>query len=372
MDSLPDDGGRDWTPSQAAALAAIRRVAAEHRPLARKHLLAIMQRAGPGEELLAAATESLKRHACVALHFHPDRVSNTGLTVAERLLAEGVYRSQFETGISNGSPTAFPGGDRDQWETQLFQGAYGAPGVRPCERPKYGSLQVFYFADGPSPRFGSCYLVLRPEVAARCTFTYGDSYAAPTAVGTIDSFDSIMAALLGDIAATGTALGAAGLTVRGFLEYLAREFPPCSADPARLPVGRNLDEYIEAQVHGVIRLDRDAERIVADPSYKGTRTGAILCEIGAKYEMPVEWHRGFVLAADEVPPAFRGPVVPVFARWVARIAGTKALDAATIGVAAASLGRNPRAWRRWGSFDDSLRLLRQLWHAVVKFGAPIC
>jgi Protein of unknown function (DUF3626) len=42
-----------------------------------------------------------------------------------------VYRSQFETGISNGGL----GGDRDAWERALFGGAYQAPGVRPASAP---------------------------------------------------------------------------------------------------------------------------------------------------------------------------------------------------------------------------------------------
>src|ERR1044072_3632742 len=44
---------------------------------------------------------SIKRSARVALHFHPDRPSASGETVAQGLLREGRYRSQFETRISN-------------------------------------------------------------------------------------------------------------------------------------------------------------------------------------------------------------------------------------------------------------------------------
>ena len=65
--------------------------------------------------------------ARVTLNFHPDRVMSDGRTVAEALRDEGIYRSQFETGISNGGLTAFPGGDRDEWERRLFDGAYHAP-----------------------------------------------------------------------------------------------------------------------------------------------------------------------------------------------------------------------------------------------------
>jgi hypothetical protein len=51
---------------------------------------------------------------------------------------DGRYRSQFETGISNGGLTAFPGVIAGPWESRMFGGAYDrAPAA---ERPKYGSL----------------------------------------------------------------------------------------------------------------------------------------------------------------------------------------------------------------------------------------
>ncbi|HEX2880761.1 MAG TPA: DUF3626 domain-containing protein, partial [Polyangiaceae bacterium] len=58
------------------------------------------------------------------MHFHPDRIGIGPLTVAEALLDSGQYRNQFETGLSSGSTTAFPGGARDAWEEALFDGAY--------------------------------------------------------------------------------------------------------------------------------------------------------------------------------------------------------------------------------------------------------
>jgi hypothetical protein len=37
---------------------------------------------------------------------------------------DGVYRSQFETRVSNGGLTAYPGGDRWRWESRIFGAAY--------------------------------------------------------------------------------------------------------------------------------------------------------------------------------------------------------------------------------------------------------
>lgn len=106
---------------------------------------------------------SIRRHARVALHFHPDRPDATGQTVARALLRDGLYRSQFETGISNGGLSAHPGGRRDLCEQLLFAGSYHSSGVTNAERPKYGSLSLLRHAHGPSPRFGSCYCGFRPS-----------------------------------------------------------------------------------------------------------------------------------------------------------------------------------------------------------------
>jgi hypothetical protein len=61
-------------------------------------------------------------NARITVNFHPDRRLRDGRTVAEHLAADGVYRSQFETGISNGGLTARPGGDRERWEHRMFAG----------------------------------------------------------------------------------------------------------------------------------------------------------------------------------------------------------------------------------------------------------
>lgn len=47
----------------------------------------------------------------VTLNFHPDRLHD-GVPILQRMREEGVYRSQFETGTSNGGLTAHAGGAR--------------------------------------------------------------------------------------------------------------------------------------------------------------------------------------------------------------------------------------------------------------------
>ncbi len=44
----------------------------------------------------------------VTLHFHPDRLVS-GVPILDSMAHDGVYRSQFETGTSNGGLTGAPG-----------------------------------------------------------------------------------------------------------------------------------------------------------------------------------------------------------------------------------------------------------------------
>jgi hypothetical protein len=185
----------------------------------------------------------------IALHLHLDWPYGDG-TVAEALARDGVYRSQFETGTSNGGLTAHPGGDRWSWESRLFAGRYDAGPA--TERPVYGAVLG---ADpyGASPRFGSAYLRLRPAVADRATYCFPDSYHQPAGVVGPDGVPALLEA--------------------------------CAASDLDV-----LDRYVEAHVHGGVRLDRDVEAAVLDPSLRGSPTEAVV----ASYA-PVEWHPGYRL-----------------------------------------------------------------------------
>ena len=122
----------------------------------------------------------LDRSLRVTVNFHPDRVSR-GLTVLEHLARDGVYRSQFETGTSNGGLTAHPGGNRWLWEQRIFGHAYDdAP---PSERPKYGALDHRRRGLGGAPRFGSAHLRLREHLLDRATYCFPDSFFEPEHFG---------------------------------------------------------------------------------------------------------------------------------------------------------------------------------------------
>ena len=247
----------------------------------------------------------------VTLNFHPDRLV-AGLLVLEALGRDGVYRSQFDTGTSNGGLTAYEGGDRWSWESRMFGTAYdNAP---PTERPKYGSLNFRRRTTGGSPRFGSSHLRLRPETLARTTYCYPDSFLQPADFGVTSAMSLIELAEADE------------------------------QDP--------LDDYIEAQVHGPVRLDRDVEALVLDSSFRNTRIEEAACRLGC----PVEWHGGFRLSTAELRryPDFRGP------------------EYVQLGIALAENGRlDPRIIgdaSRTGRYDG--QDLKRVWHYVARFGSP--
>lgn len=364
--------------AQSAALRHIDATAKAGEAKALASVAGIFDRAGYGIETYHQAIDSIRRHARIALHFHPDRLGREGGSVAESLLNEGVYRNQFATGISSASPTAFPGGERDGWERRLFGGAYHAEGVSPSERPRYGALELVRFPDGPAPRFGSCYFVLR-DVSSRTSITFMGSEhpQASNRVGTVAKLHGPMAALLSEIENGGIAtpewppfqaptLGIKGITVGRFCR-LCKALSDPRRDPSVGLPGRVLDTGVEAQVHGAISLRRDVEFLVADPAFRGTPTGRRLIELADKYGFNLKWHCGFQLPVSDVPDDFRAPVMPDFAR---RIAGRNGvLDAAVIGRAAASLHSHPEHWSEWGDYWDVVRLFRQVWHVLVHYGA---
>lgn len=248
----------------------------------------------------------------VTLHFHPDRLTGR-MPILERMAADGVYRSQFETGTSNGGLTAHPGGDRWRWENRIFAGAYD--GEPAAARPRYGSLNFRGRRAGGSPRFGSAYFRLSESALARTTFCYPDSVFGPRHFGVASKMSALVALAASD-----------------------------DRDP--------LDDYIEAQVHGVVSLDRDVEALVLDPCYRGTPTEAAARQLPC----PVEWHGGFTLTAAELRrhPEYRGPQFVALGLFLAR---DGRLDPRIIGDAA-----------RTGRYGE--QALKRVWHYLARFGHP--
>ncbi|GCE21124.1 hypothetical protein KDK_49240 [Dictyobacter kobayashii] len=305
----------------------------------------------------------------LTINFHPDRLLTEGRSVIAALYEEGIYRSQFETKISNGGLTAFAGGDRDKWEETMLGGAYQAPGVTEAERPKYGGLNLMNYSDGACPRFGSCHFRLKQHVLRRATLVFGDSVSDPQDRGLLNAFEPVLAGLLEEIKTHGNALGRQEVDVTTFVSALLDAGNTRERFFHRSQ-GRALDHYIEAQIHGDLRMADDIDALVADPSFQNTATGELLAVTAKKYGFPLEWHEGFELPLEEVPSDFRGPEMPALAQRVLENHAPENgyLDAATIGLAAVSVVANPEQWQDWGSPEDTLQHIKYLWHILVVYG----
>jgi hypothetical protein len=252
----------------------------------------------------------------VTLNFHPDRLvtqSGKAAPILEAMARDGRYRSQFETGTSNGGLFAHLGreGRRWQWESRMFAGAYDD--AAPADRPKYGALNFRNRTVGGSPRFGSAHLRLAAHTLAWTTFCYPDSVFEPDLFGVAGNVTDLVAAAQAH-----------------------------DDDP--------LDDYIEAQLHGAIEFGADVEALVLDPCYRGTPTETLALALGC----PVEWHAGFVLTTEVLKrnPQYRGPE---FVELGLSLARDDRLDPAIIGDAS-----------RTGRYDE--QALKRVWHYVARFG----
>lgn len=266
--------------------------------------------------------DPLDRSLWLTLNFHPDR-SVGGVEILDALAGDGTYRSQFETGTSNGGLTAHRGGDRWLWEQRLFAGAYDdAPA---SERPKYGALDHRRRPLGGAPRFGSAHFRLREHMLDRATYCFPDSAFDPAHFATARHFDLLPLAAAHD---------------------RALELDPDDEDHDPL------DGYVEAQIHGRVLLADDVEALVLDPCYRGTDVEAR----ARRLPVPVEWHEGRVLdlATLDAHEDYRGPAPVAVGHDIVR-AGV--IDARVIGEAVRS-----------GRYE--MQPLKQLWHLTAQWGRP--
>ncbi|NLR91463.1 DUF3626 domain-containing protein [Flammeovirga agarivorans] len=344
------------TSSQLQAIENVSKTALMMKEKSQELIDMILYQSNIDMDLYVQFYANLIKNAPVALHFHPDRISNQGNTITEGLLSSGVYKNQFETNISSGSVSAHLGGLRNEWEDDIFKGAYTHS--EPKERAKYGALHLTHSESGPAPRFGSCYFVLHPEVNQRTTFTYGDTYASPKEVGTIQHIEPIISALFNDLSTRESALGENNITTLEFITLINQIYLNTINQKSLRPFSQNLDFYIEAQIHGEISLEKDVSELIVDYSFFNTKVGNTLMALSQKYKIQLHWNSGLELGVDEFPNNFRGPEVPKFAK---QFGHNGKLNPFLLGKAALEIGNE----------YEELQMLKYLWHCLVKFGRPI-
>jgi hypothetical protein len=248
----------------------------------------------------------------ITLNFHPDLIV-AGSTVIERISQSDSYQSQFETGTSSGGLSASAGGERWNWESRIFGGAYDD--VHASVRPKYGALNYKNYWFGGAPRFGSCHLRCAAHVGKRTSFCYPDSHLEPYdfAVGNADNLIDL-------------------------------------AERNERALDQYLDNYVEAHVHGTLKISTDIEAIVLDPSFQGTTIEKAARDLACQ----IEWHNGFLLDVDRIDDCtlFRGPTV---ASAIMQLAENGPITPATI----------------WQARESKLdyQMAKWIWHCMVRFGS---
>ena len=215
----------------------------------------------------------------ITINFQPGRYTPKGLPLLVSIAKDKCWKSQFETGTSNGGLTAHPQGKRWHWEQRLFCGAYDQ--TPSSERPKYGALNYKHLETGASPRFGCAFFRLKPEITQRSTFCYPDSVFEPERIEDHTALDQVIA--------------------------LAESDQKDLLDP--------LNHYIEAHIHGNLFLT-DMESLVLDPVYKHTEIEQWAAQLG----LPLQWHGGYELHLDTLReyPDYRGAHCLSVAKKVAR------------------------------------------------------
>lgn len=297
--------------------------------------------------------DGLRQHARLTLNFHPDRLTANGLTVAEGLASSNQYQPQSQTGISNGARFPVGAGGRARWESTLFSDVYDKTAA---VRPVYGALDLTRDPHGGSPRFGSSYVVLQPHCLDRATFCVGDSHVGPTDVGTMREPLGLLAGLF-EQGAAGNAMDRS-LTTADLIATIERGHH--AVQPAR-----ELDGYVETQVHGPVMLDSDVAAIVLDPSFVDSPIGARLAEAADRHDFALSWHRGSELATVNVPIDFRGPTMLTLAQDVAR--PDDVLDAAALGRWATRIPWSDPT-PDGDPADGPRQQIKYLWHCLLRFG----
>lgn len=294
--------------TQRAVLTDVKAKAAERSEGARAQLLQVAQRHGYSEADVDKALAFVKNEAPITINFHPDKalrqqtsrygygakpadlpkyevaVDRETSKLVDAFMVDGHYKNQFETGITSGSASAYPGGSRDGWEKTIFEGGYHGHDLIPAERPKYGGLNAAKYPKGPAGTYGSCYFVLKPGARERTTFTAGNSSGRRAEhVGTAEHFQHVLkdASMFKDIMEV--ALG-------------KREF-------TTTPGGWG---YIEAQVHGPVAFDKDIAAVVIDKKFAGTEYETKLRQFAEMNKVEVQWNDGQKVVSDADWKASRG------------------------------------------------------------------
>jgi hypothetical protein len=198
-------------------------------------------------------------------------------TLIDAFLVDSTYRNQFETGVTSGSATAYPGGNRDDWEKTIFSGDYHQHDIVANERPKYGAINVGLRIGGGASCYGSCYMVLRPGARTRATITPTNSSGCNAdQVGTLANCQHVLA-------------GVDDGKLKATMEAALHGTRDTSSTWG----------YVEMQMHGPVEFDKDVAELVAAAQFRGTEYEDKLRRFCKRNSIKLSWQDGSNITADE-------------------------------------------------------------------------
>ncbi len=282
--------------TQRTVLADVKTKAVQRSQSAMAQLIQKASALGFSEADVHTCLDYVKNSAPITINFNPDKaltlqthsyggakslgyevsVDRATSRVIDALTVDGHYKNQFETGITSGSNSAYPGGSRDNWEKTIFEGEYHHHELIPSERPKYGGLNGDQAPQGPASSYGSCYFVMKQGTRERTTFTPNNSSGCSAQqVGTTDHF----AHVLKDVEST------------RFTKLM-------NFANGRPVTGGSGWGYIEAQIHGPLEFDKDIAQVVCHTKFKGTEYEAKLRKFAEMNGAELMWTDGFKVTGD--------------------------------------------------------------------------
>ena len=203
-----------------------------------KNLLARFQFKGHTKNDLNQVVKFIKKNIRIIIHVNLD-------SCLQYLIKDDHYRNQFETNRSHGTLSSSA---RMVWENNLFNNIYHKD-IDGGERVKYGTINITNDPLGVTKcyGYGDSYLILKDNVKTRCSFIMGDSCAMDIHLCTFKYFNSILLFLK---------------------DEALDDVIDVSLGKATSRSSNSLHHYIEAQIHGPIKLSRDVELLVANSKYR--------------------------------------------------------------------------------------------------------
>lgn len=164
-------------------------------------------------------------------------------TILTLMINDDHYKNGFEIGRFKHSS----GGGRKNWENNLFNSMY--KNCDPIERVKYGAVNIYNEVNGikSCAHYGNVFFVLKDKVKDRATFVYGDSSAMMKYICTFEYCTHLLLHLQDNELTN---------VIKHVLEKKKLDYYIYQDGTNKKT---SYSTYIEAQIHGKLRLNTDIE-----------------------------------------------------------------------------------------------------------------